>query len=622
MSISKMTFSLASLLVMLAFIAAPAMAHDAVTTTHPHKTAPTVESIELYDAQITTGKVSTVKGTSVQLVNDIDHGTAITLRESDAAGQFGVIVTFSEAVFSDIGAGAAELGNKSNTVADRDVLITATPQTGSTDYPSGNNLVDQDANASSGVNVTADSATLLTPDTTPSATTAEANKKYLITFTVADSVADLVDDRDAATTTDNDSIDVWITVNADAMFNRTGLVDGTNTYGTGNTVSTRKKFTIVKSFPVALPTVDITAPEGTTHTSPFTATLTFSKDVPALASSDIEVVGGYVSKAPAMPDAEDSKVWTVEITPGSGVSQVTVGVKDTIATGETLKIPPDDVVVPPGLALAKGAYVVIARPNHLNPATVPNVDVELVTGFPADLAGFLIAGGTIDVVATGGDVIINELMIARDSEKINAGEQNDGQWIELYNKHATETANGIQVTFSSARPAPAEPTGLQDRLSNVVNPGWNFTNKFAGSPDVFNGSTHRETPKDFVSIVRVYKADKTTVEKENGWESAAWGKADTTLTFATNRIGTPGKSNSVKTFAPVTNTVPLAKEVTINEVANRKDDSREWIELKGPAGESLKNWKLSIVTGINDERRSSHSRTTTISRFLLTDICC
>ena len=252
--------------------------------------------------------------------------------------------------------------------------------------------------------------------------------------------------------------------------------------------------------------------------------------------------------------------------------------------------------------LEKGAYVVIAGDN-LTPTTLPNVDVEEVLDFPADLAAFLIAGGTIDVVATGGDVIINELMIARDSEKITAGDQNDGQWIELYNKHATETANGIQVTFSSARPAPAEPTGLQDRLSNVVNPGWNFTNKFAGSPDVFNGSTHEETPKDFVSIVRVYKADKTTVEKENGWESAAWGKADTTLTFATNRIGTPGKSNSVKTFAPVTNTVPLAKKVTINEVANRiGNNSHEWIELKGPPGESLKNWKLSIVTALHTEK--------------------
>ena len=327
MSSLKMTFSLASLLVMLAFIAAPAMAHDAVTTTHPHKTAPTVESIELYDAQLTTGKVSTVKDTSVQLVNDIDHSTAITLRQSNTAGQFGVIVTFSEAVFSDIGAAAEILVIRNDTVANRDVLITATPQTGSTTHPAGVNLVNQDANASSGVNVTADNATLLTTTTTPSATTAEANKKYLITFTVADVVANLVDDRDADTTTDNDSIDVWITVNADAMFNQTSLVDGTTTYGTGNTVSTRAKFTIVKSFPVALPTVGITAPEGTTHTSPFTATLTFSKDVSALASSDIEVVGGYVSKAPAMPDAEDSKVWTVEITPGSGVSQVTVGVK-------------------------------------------------------------------------------------------------------------------------------------------------------------------------------------------------------------------------------------------------------------------------------------------------------
>ena len=597
MSSLKMTFSLASLILLIAFLVIPVMAHDtngdATGIQHgstnlsaaqhdaiDHKPRPTV-TMALMDIKV--GGKSTIKGDTVQLVNDADADTlALNPADGTANGEFQVKVTFSEAVYAGVDSTVRDF-NSTDLTSD-DLMITAAAQSAS-----GRNLFGTTADTTITVSV----VRATDPDNTLKPNDPDTNRdpnpsSFILTFTVPLAL----NDADA----DELPIDVWITVKKDAVFNRTGLVDGTSVFGDGNAASMRKKVTVIEA--VQTNTVDIAVPDDAGLTAKFTATLTFSEDVPALTADDLTVTGG-VAGTPKKKADDDSKVWTVDITPIVGATQVTIDVKDAKAIGDVIKVPPEDSANPTGLTLAADGYLVIAGSN-LNTATLPNVTPTTVTGFPEDLAGFLIAGGTIDVVATGGDVIINELMIARDSEKINAGTQNDGQWIELYNKHAEETARGIQVTFNSARPAPAEPTGLQDRLSNVVNPGWIFADQFAGSPDVFNGSTHNDTPKDFVSIVRVYKADKTTVEKENGWESAAWGKADPLLTFATGRIGTPGKRNSVKTFEPVKNVTP-SREVTINEVANRMNGDREWIELKGPAGKSLKNWKLSIVTAIGTE---------------------
>ena len=244
------------------------------------------------------------------------------------------------------------------------------------------------------------------------------------------------------------------------------------------------------------------------------------------------------------------------------------------------------VIVTPTISIpAKGYLVIVGAGFDAN--TLPGVMPTEVAGFPADLATFLIAGGTIDVVATGGDVIINELMVATDTNKLGAlsGEPTDGQWIELYNKGGA-AATGVTVSFSSARPAPAHPAGLQDRLSNTVGQGWNFVSKFGAA--VLTGSTHADNPVNFISIRR------TNADKE-GWNPGHWGTAVESLLFATGRIGTPGAANTITTFTPQPNDRAALNEVRISEVANRMDDSREWIELKGPAGKSLKNWQLSIA---------------------------
>ena len=226
--------------------------------------------------------------------------------------------------------------------------------------------------------------------------------------------------------------------------------------------------------------------------------------------------------------------------------------------------------------------------------TLPGVSTTEVAGFPNDLAEYLVAGGTINVEATGGDVIINEMMVARDTYKIGSSTHDpaDGQWIELYNKHATEAATGIKVTFNQEVPA-VSPAGYADRFSNVAGQGWAFLTKFTDAA-VLNGSSNPQGRVNFKSIRR-------TDAGKDGSDAGAWGVAEASLLFATGRIGTPGGQNIVDVFKPAVDRKPARSSVLISEVANRMNDDTEWIELKGPANQSLKNWQLSIATEVGKE---------------------
>ncbi len=301
-------------------------------------------------------------------------------------------------------------------------------------------------------------------------------------------------------------------------------------------------------------------------------------------------VAGTVTVNQATADAAtpmiEAATVTVTITPSDAGGA---------GTAATLAVPfAADMYTPATDTLAAGKYQVLVGPNF-NAATLPGVATVTHTGtdFPDDLATFLIAGGTIDVVATGGDVIINELMVARDAFKLGAlpGDPTDGQWIELYNKHETETATGITVSFSSDRPAPAAPANLQDRLSNVVDRGWAFPGDLGDA--VLNGSSNPQGRVPFRSIRRTNHGD--------GWNKGHWGTAVPSLLFATGRVGTPGGDNTVEAFTPAPNTKPKRSSIIISEVANRIGTGKDWIELKGPANTTLRKWRLSIATAVGTE---------------------
>ncbi len=368
----------------------------------------------------------------------------------------------------------------------------------------------------------------------------------------------------------------------------------------------------------ANPTVTITAPADLDLSNLFTVTLTFSEAVSALAAADLTVTGGAVVGEPGKDaTTNDGTVWKVVIDPDDGVTEVVIAVSANIASGtlsHTIKPPVEQT---PGYMLAAGAYRVIVG-SGFSDATLPGVTAMTQSDFPADLAAFFIAGGTVDVVATGGDVIINEFMVARDTSLIGVGNPTEGQWIELYNRSTTEAATITAINFHQVSPAPAQPNNLVDRLSNVVGQGWNFQGHFGADVLSGNPGDANTAAKNFISIRRKEPG-------KNGWTAGHWEKTPTTLTFAAARVGTPGTVNAPPTFAPTVNRTPARSSVTISEVANRMDDSNEWIELKGPAGKSLKNWKLSIATAVGTETtiftfpNNDNIKISDNGRLLLTD---
>ena len=382
---------------------------------------------------------------------------------------------------------------------------------------------------------------------------------------------------------------VVVTVDADAVM---------DTVGNGNAETSSSNIAVAPADAVdaTAPTVTVAAGTQSGRTLPVTFTVADETALgtgETLEATEIEVTGGTLGTLTAA-----ANVYSGDITINYNTTTVTVAVaagavKDAAATPNSSDAVSMDFTVTAVSEekIAAGGYQVIVGAGF-DSTTLPGVTSMEVAGFPDDLAAYLIAGGTINVEATGGDVIISEFMVARDANKIGAGDPADGQWIELYNKHATDAATGVSVTFNQSKPA-VSPAGYADRFTNVAGQGWSFLNKFSAS--VINGSSNASARVNFVSVRR-------TDAGKDGSDPNAWGEAVGGLLFATGRVGTPGKQNTVDVFTPVPNDRPkLTDTVIISEVANRMDDSKEWIELKGPAGKSLKNWRLNIVTGIGQE---------------------
>ena len=699
---NRLTFSLASLIFLIAFVAMPVMAHDADTTAsppipegHAHLDAPTVESVELVDHMTAAG--STVSGSNVMLVVD-PTATPIVAADGTAAGVFTVKITFSDHLYTDIGG-----GTRTGPTA-IDLTVTAAARSASS-----NNLYAASA-ADTAVSV-AVAGVVNDPDTTD-VDESDQSKVFFATFTVGLELfgGQTGDASDLP-------IDVWVTVDAGSGFIPTGLVDGTTTYGTANAASMREMFTVVSEFETPKPTVMIEAESGATVDAAFDVTFTFSDPAPsAFIAGDIMVTGGQVTDGPTV-DEDNAKMWTATITPILGATEVTVGVASAKATGTAASVDATSDTTDPTVAITAlvqsgrtlpiritmadntalasdaaidaasevtvtggtlgtltkagdvysgditinydttsvmvtvaadavadtsgnmsdaasetftvtavsmerdeilaGGYRVLVGPNF-NSDTLPGVDTVTINNFPPDLAEYLVAGATINVEATGGDVIINEIMVARDTNKLGdlAGEPTDGQWIELWNKHGTAAATGIKVTFNQEKPANS-PSGYADRFTNVAGQGWAFIGKFGEA--VLNGSTHKDNPVNFVSIRR-------TDAGKDGSDQAAWGTAVASLLFAPGRVGTPGAKNTVAVFTPVGNTTPKRTDVLISEVANRMDNDTEWIELKGPANKSLKNWRLSIATTVGTETtifqfpNNDNIRISGNGHLLLTDV--
>ena len=288
-----------------------------------------------------------------------------------------------------------------------------------------------------------------------------------------------------------------------------------------------------------------------------------------------------------------------------------------VVPAEDLTDLPDlPIVVIPTLA-AKG-YLVVVPSNH-NAAALPSGLTPHVEPTMPNLADFFRTGGTIDVVVTGGanhNVIITEIMVAEDLGKrgdIGTDRPEAGQWLELYNNtDAAINISDITITFATGYPAAAAPANATDRISNTVPPGWGFEAAFADAlsgETTVNASGVRVVTKTFKSLRRKYKDDKRLQNDgtviESGSKQGSWTLTADSSVFLAGRVGTPGSENRPNVFNPATFTAPTMS-VTINEVANRSDDSNEWIELKGAKDTNLKLHKLNIVTAIGTETKIYH----------------
>ena len=188
------------------------------------------------------------------------------------------------------------------------------------------------------------------------------------------------------------------------------------------------------------------------------------------------------------------------------------------------------------------------------------------------------------------DVLITEIMAARNNAKVGEGGYKTHQWIELYNNLPVPVT--VKLSQKSLRPAPtAAATEVKlDLVSNVVNPGWDFTGL---GDDGFDNSSDVESPA--VPVLEPFVSFYRSNRGADGHIKGHW--TTSTDTYFANHKGTPGaleRSGSIAVGA----TVPTYN-VVINEIGNYSNDAYDWIELRNVnSGDgNLKKWQLWEITG-------------------------
>ncbi|MXZ82051.1 MAG: hypothetical protein F4Z15_12035 [Gammaproteobacteria bacterium] len=387
------------------------------------------------------------------------------------------------------------------------------------------------------------------------------------------------------------------------------------------------------------PMATVSGTQGTARA--FEVTIVFDEALGAteeLVADEITVTGGTIAGVAANADAT-MPTYTGMITPNHGVTAVTVqvnagAVKDaspamnanaaTPATPHSITV--RNTTAPTAAMIASKGYAVFVPMDHDASALPSGLVPHTVADMP-DLSAHFIAGGTIDVAVTGGakhNVIITEIMVARDLGRVGqsgAMRPEASQWIELYNNtDAAISVDDITITFTTGYPAAAAPANATDRFSNTVPPGWDFAATFADAlsgQTAYNAATGVTTvTKMFKSLRRVHKDGKPLQNAgtviQNGWDKGSWTLTADNRVFLAGRIGTAGSENRPTVFTPAVFTAPTMS-VTFNEVANRMDDSNEWIELKGPKDTNLRHHKISIVTAY--DKATNTGTETTIHAF-------
>ena len=367
------------------------------------------------------------------------------------------------------------------------------------------------------------------------------------------------------------------------------------------------------------PTQDVTI----TGTAPadgaiFTATITYRiAPVVALTEGAVSVTNG--SKV-AGTFAGSGKVYTINIDPNNPTVDnpvtVTVSVGQYSAEFTTSATPPPDPVDPNpptvitlSVGVDAGGYLVVAPMGATNTGMANSGLPTSVTPTMVDLPNLydlLFGGGTISVYVTAdtdnntADIIINEVMWARDEGMIGQAGEVSHQWIELYNNSAHDAAGGSITLQFRPKVAPAALTdkgSRTDRLSNIervgTTTGWRISSGKGQSGNSTEGSL-----KEFISMYRQHNKRGDN----DGVNGGHWHQS-TELSHV-NHKGTPG---SVNTVAEVPVTVrpepsaftPPKSHVLINEVHNNGNNDLDWLELRFLQNTNLENWTLSYAWNNN-----------------------
>ena len=376
----------------------------------------------------------------------------------------------------------------------------------------------------------------------------------------------------------------------------------------------------------------------------------------AIAADELTVSAGWKAMADGgaikivpMGDGSEIGVTTVSVSVNAGA------VKDRAGNANDASAEPTVFTVGPVLTIPAGGFIVVIRPEHRfsthlrDPLYVGSpgvrghfVDIQTWECMP-DLTNFFgrsvpaSGGGAIvikeadgpmghdpkDTLAdiVKGSVGLSEIMWASDAGIAHGGiptggrsniDQTREQWIELHNRSNI----AVKVTLFARPTHSTEIVEVDeiDRVSNFqTNNVWNVPGQ--------SGNSDRGI--DFVSMQRGKHDNKglapTAAEGYahgdwNGIHSNRWSAS--TISYLTRPaglrntgqipaenllydfLGTPGRDNKPGIATPILRTNVPMNSIVFNEIANRRDQTLEWIELKNvsDAKVNLKKYQISLAT--------------------------
>ena len=417
------------------------------------------------------------------------------------------------------------------------------------------------------------------------------------------------------------------------MFSNVGSTTVAGQYAA--TVSTRNVDIEAGTVVTVLITVSDKAGNEATLTATQTITLAAKTmteaDTTASFTSATPATGGSVAQGGTIALVFGTDPGTVTVTaPTTGVTVSGTG------TMRTLTIAADQAAGALSITITWGtsgtqtlAYTItaaaVSMPGDAKEFTFPAESHTVIThsggheGLPAgvtpmmwadmpDLENLLYTGGTIVVSAADanfdhdGDattdmvkpalrnLVITEVMWARNLAEVGTTTVDDHQWIEVYNNLKVPVTASISA--KQGQPALGAPSGhiLVDRLSNVVGARWQLTGL---GQNGYDDGMADNAKTDFISMFR----------KERGKDGHVKGHwAQSSETYLPNHKGTPGAKERSQVGTRDATTFDVGP-VIFNEISNRSSVTYEWFELrnKSDGEQNLKNRRISIVTAVGSD---------------------